>query len=181
MKPAVVAFLLQKMSCVVPPGGSKFESTACGLSASQGRRRTHVLAQVLAGGVELHEASASVVLGVPDGLVGGCRRQLVLPHLAGHVIRTAKLIAKTVTVCQNDATTRPIGGQGRSASKQASNPRQARIIDRTRLLHRVSPFLPFLYSQPTTVLALVGSLYTCLVDDSRPVGLLRDILEHLRA
>ena len=70
----------------------------------------HVLGQVLTCRVELHDASAGVVLSMPDDLVScslveaEAEGRLVLPHLARDVIAAAQLIAEAVAVrIQNNA------------------------------------------------------------------------------
>merc|ERR1740117_2184680 len=70
----------------------------------------HVLCKLDTAGIVLHDATASVVLGVPEDL---CRcgtvqaeteRWLVLPHLASDIITTSKLICKALAILVEDKT-----------------------------------------------------------------------------
>jgi len=69
-----------------------------------GQRHAHVLGQCLTRFVELHDATASVMLAMPDDLVGGSLVQaepegrLVLPHLTSHIVPSAELIRETLAV-----------------------------------------------------------------------------------
>mmetsp|Transcript_22588 Transcript_22588/g.50540 ORF Transcript_22588/g.50540 Transcript_22588/m.50540 type:complete len:412 (+) Transcript_22588:278-1513(+) len=68
----------------------------------------HVLSELGAVLVELHDTTAGVMLAVPHDL-GGCglvehktEGRLVLPHLAGHIIATAQLIRKALALGTED-------------------------------------------------------------------------------
>merc|ERR1719272_1779599 len=70
----------------------------------------HVLCKLDTAGIVLHNATASVVLGVPKDL---CRcgsvqakteRWLVLPHLASDIITTSKLICEALAILVEDKT-----------------------------------------------------------------------------
>mmetsp|Transcript_10524 Transcript_10524/g.11589 ORF Transcript_10524/g.11589 Transcript_10524/m.11589 type:complete len:249 (+) Transcript_10524:135-881(+) len=68
------------------------------------QRHTHVLGQVLSTWIELHDSTASVVLGMPDDFISCCPVEakaewwLVLPHFARDVVTTSQLIAEAVAI-----------------------------------------------------------------------------------
>ena len=83
------------------------------------QRDAHVLCQVLARGVELHDTTAGVVLGVPDDLIGcslvqtQAKGRLVLPHLSSDIVTSAQLVAEAVAIgIQDDATNTSEGLRG---------------------------------------------------------------------
>jgi len=69
-----------------------------------GDRHTHVRGKVGAALVVLHDATASVMLAVPDDLVrrslvqGQAERRLALPHLSGDVVTPAELVGEALAV-----------------------------------------------------------------------------------
>mmetsp|Transcript_2519 Transcript_2519/g.3109 ORF Transcript_2519/g.3109 Transcript_2519/m.3109 type:complete len:347 (+) Transcript_2519:291-1331(+) len=88
-----------------------------GFQGAQGD--AHVFAQLLTVVVELHDTAAGVVLAVPDDLIGRRLvqdqpvRRLGLPHLTGHVVASAQLVAEPVAVAVDHQAAHAAQGLGR--------------------------------------------------------------------
>merc|ERR1719329_1708240 len=79
-------------------------------------RDTHIFGQFLTTAIVLHHTTSSVVLAVPQDLSRGCVVEaqaegwFVLPHLAGDIVTTSKLICKALAFLVEDQATNTTQG-----------------------------------------------------------------------